>query len=369
MSHDRPVRWRMLAAHVPAGGSGGGIVRYVVELAAALHRRPDVELSVITSPAAQPFFAELLDGPARVLTLPPLPTTGQAVVERFTRRCEAGSPVDVLHGTKHLVPRRARALRLLTVHDMLPFDRPQDFGRAKRLLLRSPYRASIRDADVIACVSTATLRSMQKRVFGAASSAGVVPLAVSTSLRNATPRPVRLLNGRRFALVVGDASPRKNLPFVVGIWRNVVAAAPGAVLAIVGPPGWKTNQYGPDYDRLRGEGHIVELGHISDAELRWCYENARVTLCPSLLEGFGLPAVEALAFDSALITSLDPALCEVSGERATHLAEDDPGIWARTITAYLAAEPRAQRTPTVSRTWDDVAHDTLALVRKAMAGN
>lgn len=358
----------MIATHVPAGGrGGGGMVRYAVELAAALHRRPDVDLSVVAAADARAFFVDLLGDPARVITLPALPTAARSVLERLTRRCEAAGPVDVLQGTKQLLPRRSSALRLLTVHDMMLFERPRDFGPLKRTTLRQPYRASIRDADVIACVSEATRQALRRWVPGYPARDGVVPLALSSSLRAAAAEPVASLHGRRFALMVGDASPRKNLSLVVGAWDEVVRAVPGAVLAIAGPPGWNTNEYGADFERLRQQCHIVHLGHVSDGQLRWCYENARVTLCPSLLEGFGLPAVEALAFDSPLITSLDPALCEVTGDRATHLPATDAvahrGAWTGAVARAMTGERRAVPSGYVPRSWDDVAGDTVALVR------
>jgi glycosyltransferase involved in cell wall biosynthesis len=359
-----PLRWQMMASHVPAGGGLGGMVRYVTELAAALDRHPEVELSVVTGPEAVPFFCDLLSEPQRVHALPNLPTLGRAMLERFTDRVHQGGPFDVVHGTKHLLPRRSPATRVLTVHDMLFFDRPADFAPAKRRLLGRPYLASLSDADVLLCVSEATRVRMVHQVPPTASRSVVVPLAVSTSLLRATPQPVAALQARMFAVVVGDASPRKNLPLLVDSWEQVCESVPGAVLAIAGPPSWATSSHGQAYERLRAEGKILALGRVSDETLRWCYENAAVALCPSVVEGFGLPAVEALAFGTPLITSMDPALCEVSGELATHLPADRPDLWTTAMTAALSvARPIA--VDYRARTWDEVADDTVRAVRRA----
>lgn len=361
----RPLSWLLLATHVPPSGQRGGMVRYVVELARELARHPDVELHVLTTPPTQPLFAELLGSVDRVPVLPPLPTPVRSLLEHPGY----GVPVfrrafDVVHGTKHLVPRRTRARRVLTVHDLLPMDRPQDFSWLKRTALVAPYRASVRAADVLLCVSAATRGRLIADAPAAAPRTAVVPLAMSSALRSATARPVPELDGRRFALVVGDASPRKNLGLVVDSWEQVLARDPDTVLAVVGPQGWGVDDRGARFDRLVERGAVLQLGQVDDGVLRWLYENARVVACPSLLEGFGLPSIEALHFGAPLVTSTDPALVEASGSAAPHLSPHDPRAWARAL-GQAVATARPPAAPRQSRTWSQVADETVRSVRDA----
>lgn len=360
-----PLRWLLLATHVPPSGRLGGMVRYVVELATELQRRPDVELHVLTVPPTLPFFADLLGDAGRVHVVPALPTAVRSVLERSGLGVPAlRRGFDVVHGTKHLLPRRAGgARRLLTVHDLLPMDRPQDFGAVKRRLVVPPYRASVRDADHLVCVSAATRERLVLDQPAAAARAVVVPLAVSSSLQAAVSRPVQALAGRRFALVVGDASPRKNLGRVVDAWEQVSQADPDAVLAVVGPAGWGVDDRGSRYDALVARGAVVPLGQVDDGALRWLYEHARVVACPSLLEGFGLPSVEALHFGAPLVTSTDGALVEASGPDVPHLSPHDTAAWASALgDAVRRDRPPAQ--PARTRTWADVAAETVAAVSR-----
>lgn len=361
-----PLRWLLMATHVPAGGAGGGMVRYTVEVAAALHRRDDVSLSVAASADAVPYFTDLLGDPARVHAVPTLPTVARSVLERHTRLVERGGPHDVVHGTKHLLPRATSALRLLTVHDMVMVDRPQDFGLLKRRLLTGPYLASVRGAHVLVCVSAATRARLLEEVPGVGGRARVVPLAVSSDLLRARPRAVPALAGRRFAVVVGDASLRKNLGLLVDCWDEVRARVPDAVLAVAGPPSWAASDHGEAFERLAAAGAVLPLGRVPDEELRWCYEHAAVALCPSLLEGFGLPAVEALAFGAPLVTSTDPALVEASGDAALHLPPDDPRAWVVAVSAALERGRPASPPPRPVRTWDEVAAGTVAAARTGL---
>ncbi|WP_235928103.1 glycosyltransferase family 4 protein [Goekera deserti] len=367
MSTASPTRWLLMAGHVPPDGSGGGIVRYTVELARALHRRDDVELHLLTSPAAAGPLAELVGSPDRVVPLPAVPDPLVPAYERAALARRLGARFDVVQGAKHLLPRGVAARTALTVHDMILFDRPGDFPLAKRTLLGRPYAASLRQADALVCVSAATRDRLTRWDARVGARATAVPLATSPKLLGATAVPVPALAGRPFGLVVGDSSPRKNLAVVVSAWARVVKQRPDAVLALVGPPNWGVDSYGPDHAGLLASGHVVQLTGVDDGTLRWSYENSSVVLTPSLVEGFGLPAVEALDLGARLVTSLDPALVEVSGAAAEHLPADDVPGWAAAVLRALEEVPApVPRTP---RTWDDVAAETvLAVLGRPVTG-
>ncbi len=380
-----PLRWLLMASHVPPGGSLGGIVRYTVELARALGEREDVELHLSARPEAAASLEHLVRHPGHLHALPAVPARLQPLLDHLgpPPRTPRGAGFDVVHGAKHLLPartpgHRAPPARVLTVHDTIVLDRPGDFGRAKRHLLRRPYLASLRSADVPVCVSAATRERLRAWVPAAAARAAVTPLASSPALLGAPPRPVPQLEGRAFALVVGDPTARKNVPLVVRAWAEVVRSRPDAVLALVGPPSWGVSSYGPEAVGLEAAGQLVRLTAVPDAALRWAYEHAVVALCPSLAEGFGLPVVEALDLGAEVLVSADPALVEAAAGRALAvLAPDEPAAWAREVLAVLGRRgadgarlpgthgPRPAA-PGPRRTWADVADDTVAAVRAAV---
>ncbi len=356
-----PVRWLLMAGHVPPSLRGGGIVRYTVELARALARRDDVQLHLLCSPTSAGPLGELAGSPDRVLRHPAIPDPLLPAWERYALGRRLGSRFDVVQGAKHLLPRGVAARTALTVHDLLLFDRPDDFPLPKRTLLGRPYAASLRQADALVCVSAATRDRLLAWDPRLAPRAAVAPLTTGPQLLSSTPVPVEALAGRPFALVVGDASRRKNVSVVVSAWAEVVRRRPDAVLALVGPPAWGSEAYGPDHAALLAAGSVVALTGVDDGTLRWCYEQCAVVLAPSLAEGFGLPAVEALDLGAPLVTSLDPALVEVSGDDAEHLPAGDVHGWAEAALRHLD-RPRPPRRSRYRRTWDDVAEETVAAV-------
>ena len=105
-----------------------------------------------------------------------------------------------------------------------------------------------------------------------------------------------------YVLAVGTLEPRKNLARVVE-----ATARAGVELRLVGEPGWGDAG-------VSGE-HVTWLGRIDDEELAAAYRGARCLVFPSLYEGFGIPALEAMACGTPVVTSAGGATEEVAGER------------------------------------------------------
>lgn len=362
----RPLRYLLIATHVPENGTGGGMVRYVMEMARGLAARTDVELHVLVGAGAGAAFSGTVDTD-QVHTVPGAGPVASAV-ERIVGARAGGGRMDVVHGTKHLLPRGVRGVGVLTVHDMLALDRPYDFGRVKRVLVRAPYLASLRAADVLLCVSSATRERVVSYLPSVAERTRVVPHPDGSSLTGVDAEAVPELLSRTFALVVGDASPRKNIGLVVDAWAQVRRHAPDAVLVVVGPDSWGPTDRGLAFARMVEEGAVVAMGHVSDSRLRWLYENARVVLCPSLAEGFGLPAAEALAFGAPVLTSEDPALAEASSGRAERLPGRRPEVWAEAVLGSLRRPASRSAVAVPRRDWAAVVDESLEAVRRAGAG-
>jgi glycosyltransferase involved in cell wall biosynthesis len=357
-----PLQWLVMAHHVPAGGAGGGMVRYVNELVTALHRRDDVAVHVACTQDAADWWAELLGADA-VHPSTSMPTTAAAIRDMAGWGIPGG--FDVLHGAKHLLPKpRLARVHLLTVHDMLPLDRPRDFPPAKRLFLRRPYLDSLRRADLLLSVSEATRNRLVSYLPEVADRVQVVPLAPSDAVLCANPEPIPDVEPGRFVLTVGDHSPRKNQAMLLAGWRRLQDIDRAGKLVWVGPPGWGVDPVDTDTP------NVIRLGHISDELLSWGYRNAAAVAVPSLLEGFGLPAAEARGMGTPLITSEDEALAEAAGHDAAVADSTDPTEWAAAMAAALhrpalAAQPGAAPV----RSWDDVAAEGVTAVRNLLVGD
>lgn len=360
--------WLILASHVPAEGGLGGMIRYTVEVTRSLQGREGIELFVHCTPDAVPFFVDGLGIAAEnVIGTASGSTVRDSLTEVFALgRTIRRNEIDIVFGSKQLLPRRGHgATRVLAAHDMLPLDRPQDFGPAKRMLLPPMYRQTLRQADLIVCCSEASRRQMASYEPEAAAGTKVVPLAMTDFLRTIEADPVPELVERPYALCVGDLSYRKNVGFLLQIWPEVVARVPSAHLALIGPPGWGRNAPLPALEGLTASGSVSHLGRVGDGALRWAYQNARMTLCPSLLEGFGLPVVESLMLGSPTIISTDPAQVEASEGEASVIPVTEPQRWVDAIVDHFEA-PRCGIPSMRDRSWDDVVDELVALVSQTV---
>jgi glycosyltransferase involved in cell wall biosynthesis len=107
---------------------------------------------------------------------------------------------------------------------------------------------------------------------------------------------------------------------------------------------------------------VLLTGEVADDELAAIYSGAHALVLPSENEGFGLPAVEALACGTPVVACYTPALREVLGSRASFVAPCD-------MTALIDAAQGAQRPAPapLAWSWEDAARSTWGVYARALA--
>ncbi len=178
----------------------------------------------------------------------------------------------------------------------------------------------------------------------------------------------------RFALHVGTLEPRKNISSLLACWRFLRAQMSDVpILVLCGQFGWKTDELEAEVAAAANEGWLQHLGYVPKAELARLYSQASVVVFPTLYEGFGLPAVEAMAAGTPLVCSDIPVLHEVAGEAALFAPPERPEEMAlqvqRVLTdGNLRQELIARGTQRLSEfDWNKTAAETLAVWRQAAA--
>ncbi|HXV29552.1 MAG TPA: glycosyltransferase [Sinorhizobium sp.] len=166
-----------------------------------------------------------------------------------------------------------------------------------------------------------------------------IPLYVRTELFDGPSEAVAAVEGP-FFLTVGAFETRKNQIAALKAYRDGGFHARGVKYVLCGP---------------RGDGHeqIMELaktipgvvmpGYVPDRQLRWLYAHAEAFVLPSLLEGFGMPALEAAYMGLLPIVSEESALVEAVGGVCVQVPPTDPQAIGRAMAAALSrsAEERA----------------------------
>lgn len=251
-------------------------------------------------------------GLGRVRFLPlPRPALYEAWLRFGQPRLEPWTgPLDVVWAAAMvMVPSRAPVVA--TVHDVGFLDHPERSSRRGRAFFPRAWAAVTDRAALVVCPSAVVAADCARHNLDPAR-VRVVPWGVDSPI--STPADAERVRAERnlperFALWVGTLEPRKNLPVLVEAIRRV----PGLHLAVVGPEGW--NLDGADVLAPLGE-RAHRLGPVGDAELSALYRAATVFVFPSLLEGFGLPVLEAMAQGTPVVTSAGTATAEAAGDAA-----------------------------------------------------
>lgn len=325
-------------------GDWSGVEKSVCQLARALSVLPGrpFDFKVLLPPGA----AEGLFPPGVVIRLPSWTRSrpGRILHEIFrmgplARRLGAAAFVS----PAYVAPPRLPCPSLLVLYDLHVYSHPSFCRRSNVLHYRWRMKRSVREADAVV-VPTDHVRRILRSVFPEADGkAEVVPLGVGERYLDSPDdrEIVRFREGRhlpdRYLLVVGDSSPRKNLPGVVEAWRLLKDEDPDLGLVVVGK--------GEGADGLP-EG-AMRLGYLPEEEMPLLYGGASALVYPSFDEGFGLPVAEAMACGCPVVTGPVPAR-EFAGDAAVYCDVRSPEAIARAIREVVpgpwgTAEGRSRR--------------------------
>jgi glycosyltransferase involved in cell wall biosynthesis len=244
--------------------------------------------------------------------------------------------------------RTTRLRRMFLVHDLIPISHPEYCRAGDDVRHRRRVETIARLADVVIFNSRATQKAWLAHVdatglpqpFGE-----VVPLAVEDVFRAKCAGST--LNPQiPYFVVVGTIEARKNLSFLLHIWRQWTqkGPAPPARLVIVGRRGWESENVFDLLDRSTALAPtVVEVAELEDAAIATLLRGARALLAPSLIEGFGLPIAEALALGVPVIASDTDAHREVGGAFAEYIDPIDGPGWLAALDDYVRpSSPRRE---------------------------
>ncbi len=222
------------------------------------------------------------------------------------------------------------------LHDAIPIDFPEfcspgSFGRHVQRLETVSARASLvivnsgYSRDTIA----AALRERGARV----PDIEVLPLAVGAAFaKPAAPRRPK----DPYFLYVGNIEPRKNILFLLEVWRRLVEryGARTPRLVIAGRRGWEYENIVDVLERSRGLApFLAEASDLTDAGLAQLMADATALVYPSFAEGFGLPIAESLAVGTPVVASDIAAHREVGEGFATFADAIDGPAWVAAVEA------------------------------------
>jgi glycosyltransferase involved in cell wall biosynthesis len=330
--------------------SSGGIARYARSLANSLQKIPDlriVELGGGELTQRGTITKKLLTARQDLLWYPFL-------ARRTARRIDA----DVYHSPLLRGPlTRGRPPFVMTVMDLVPVRWPETMRRWHRSYTSRLIGRMVDAADRIIAPSQDTADDLNSLLRVAPGKIRVVPIGVDSLFFGRPTSPATEKPG--YVLFVGTPEPRKNLKRLVSAMTILRERGYAERLVIVGAGGW--GEETPDAPGVH------RVGRVSDHALHALYADAACLALPSLHEGFGLPALEAMAAGTPVVAGDSGASPEVTGGAAVLVDPQSPNAIADGIARALAEKDRLiplGRSRAREFSWEKAAALTAAVYRE-----
>jgi glycosyltransferase involved in cell wall biosynthesis len=285
------------------------------------------------------------------------------------------------------VPVLSRARKLVMMHDVIAETFPHLTvpRRAARIFWNTKVALGRMQADALITVSDYSKNEILRRFGGDPRHVHIVGEAADPIFRK-LDRPCPGLNlkrlgldaGRRMVLYVGGFSPHKNLEALVNAFSRLGAEFSDALLVMVGDTSGDAfhTYYGTiaaQVEALGLQDRVVFTGFLADEDLVVLLNIGTVLVLPSLMEGFGLPAVEAAACGCPVIATSASPLEGLLGKAGLYIqpTEDEiVGALAEVLSSEAMRARMAEQALIAARrlTWDHAARQMMAVIHNAVPG-
>jgi glycosyltransferase involved in cell wall biosynthesis len=260
--------------------------------------------------------------------------------------------------------------QIVVIHDASVYSVAESYSRPFRLVYPLMYQAIARSGARIVTVSDFSRRELSRHLSVPATSIDVVhegaehihafPAMPDVLTRNQ-------LQPGRFVLVVGSLARHKNLGVLCAVAKMLEER--GVPLVVTG--GLDKKVFGKS--ATFSSPQALYIGRVTDPELRALYEAASVLVFPSLYEGFGLPAIEAMLCGCPVVAANSSSLPEICGDAALYCDPTSPAAFTQAVEALLnnPALRDSLRTSGLARaqtfTWDNTARALIDIINRELA--
>jgi len=268
---------------------------------------------------------------------------------------------------------------VITVHDLIferyPAYMPWGWARPYYRLMMT---LSTHRARRIIAVSQATALDLSRFYKIPKEKIAVISEGVDANFSPLEDEQLRRLLKEKYGLVepfilsVGVRRPHKNLVTLVHAFANLATSIPHQLVFIGTADPRFPDEARNAANQRQIDGRTRFLGWVSEADLPGLYSLASVFVIPSLVEGFGLPALEAMACGTPVLAANTFSLPEIVGEAAMLVDPNDQDAMTQTLQSILCDERLRQELTYAGRkraaqfTWDNTARRALNLFNEAL---
>lgn len=232
--------------------------------------------------------------------------------------------LDLFHSPDFIAPRYAARKHIITIHDLHFLFHPEFLPRDGLAYYQDNIHASIARADHILVQTEGTKQDVRERLGVPEEKITVHLLGVNPEFKQLPPTEVKARLAKydlpdEYILFVGTVEPRKNLPNLFHAYNLLGEKYPDMPrLVLGGQPGWRVQQATENLD----ESVVTWIKGVPTEDLPALYAGAMMLVLPSFHEGFGMPAVEAMACGTPVVVTERGSVPEVVGDAGIFIEPD-----------------------------------------------
>ncbi|USN53854.1 MAG: glycosyltransferase family 4 protein [Candidatus Nomurabacteria bacterium] len=255
--------------------------------------------------------------------------------------------LDLTHYAHFNVPLFAPKRFIVTIHDLIltkfPTERASTLGPLRYWVKHAGsqlvLQQAVKRAEKVITVSQYSAEQIAQTLHVPKEKIQVI-LEGCEPLANTDPvRPQSLTQVEDgYVLYVGNAYPHKNLEYLLEVWEKMRASGRDETLVLVGKMDYfysRLRERAKQKGLLEGKSPVVFAGGLSDAELQWAYAHSGLYVFPSLMEGFGLPPLEAMRAGVPVVAARASCLPEILGPAAEYFDPHSQEDLQRAMLAVL----------------------------------
>lgn len=253
-----------------------------------------------------------------------------------------GLNADLVHFTMPQQPVFYRGKSVTTVHDLTllkvyPGNRNKLIYKFKQLSGEFVFKRIANKSEHIITPSQFTKEDYLRFLQQPKLQSKITVTHESADVNTTKPLPYKPLFDKSYIMYVGQQSNYKNLCRLIQAHQQLLTTHPSLQLVFVGKPGLNGEK-----DKLWAEQqkfkNIVYTGFVSDSQLAWLYQNCQAYVFPSLMEGFGLPGLEAMSYGAPVVSSNTTSLPEVHGDASVYFDPTSVDDMAKKIDQVISSK-------------------------------
>lgn len=265
---------------------------------------------------------------------------------------------DLFHGPFDVLPRTRRSARVVTIHDLAFLRAPEGLPAAWIADRQRTVPPSARRAHRVVTVSEFSRRDIVARLAIPENRVVAIHHGIGPEFAPATDRAAdaaRLLQRYQiapgFLLYLGTLQPNKNVEGLCAAFQMLRREGFSGQLVLAGAPGWLFDEMWARICARGDDRGVLRTGFVDEEDIPRLYRSCEVFALVSLLEGFGIPVIEAMACGVPVVAADACSLPEVAGDAGILVDPRDPEAIAAGLRTALRPGPDRERRIAHGRAW------------------